>query len=53
MKQVDGNDDAHVVLLTLGDISIEPPSIEAIKQANMSALAECDHPIRWTADRVW
>jgi hypothetical protein len=39
MKQVDGHDDAPVVLSTLGDISIEPHSIEAIKQANMSALA--------------
>ena len=39
MKQVDGHDDAHVVLSTLGDISIESPPIEAIKQANMSALA--------------
>ncbi len=38
MKQVDEHDDAHVVLSTLGDISVVPPPIEAIKQANMSAL---------------
>ena len=38
MKQVGGHDDAHVVLAALGDISVEPPAMEAIKDANMRAL---------------
>ncbi|HPA89167.1 MAG TPA: glutathione S-transferase family protein [Quisquiliibacterium sp.] len=38
MKQVDGHDDAHVVLTALGDISVEPPAMEAIKNANVRAL---------------
>ena len=38
MKQVDGHDDAHVVLAELGDISVEPPAMEAIRNANMRAL---------------
>jgi len=39
MQRVDGHDDAHLVLSTLGDISVEPPSIESIKHANIAALA--------------
>ena len=39
MKRVDRHDDAHVVLAELGDISIEPPSMEAIKNANLRAFA--------------
>lgn len=39
MKQVDGHDDAHVVLSSLGDISAEAPSLEAIRDANVRALA--------------
>jgi len=38
MKQVAGHDDAHVVLTELGDISVEAPALEAIKQANFRAL---------------
>lgn len=38
MKKVGGHDDAHVVLSALGDISVEPPAMEAIKDANMRAL---------------
>jgi glutathione S-transferase len=38
MKQVDGHDDVHVVLAELGDISVEPPDMEAIKNANKAAL---------------
>lgn len=38
MQQVDGHDDVHVVLSELGDISVEPPSMETIKNANKSAL---------------
>lgn len=38
MKQIDGHDDVHVVLAELGDISVEPPAMETIKNANKSAL---------------
>lgn len=38
MKQVDGHDDAHVALAALGDISVEAPTMEALKDANVSAL---------------
>ena len=38
MKQVDGHDDVHVVLAELGDISGEPPTMEAIRSANKNAL---------------
>jgi hypothetical protein len=38
MKQIDGHDDVHVVLKELGDISVEPPSMDTIKNANKSAL---------------
>ncbi len=38
MSTVQGHDDIHVVLAELGDISIEPPSMEAIKNANKKAL---------------
>lgn len=38
MKQVDGHDDVHVVLAELGDISVEPPSMDTIKNANKAAL---------------
>ena len=38
MAQVDGHDDVHVVLEELGDISVEPPSMETIKSANKRAL---------------
>ncbi len=39
MKQIDGHDDVHVVLTELGDISVEPPSMDTIKNANKSALS--------------
>ena len=39
MKQIDGHDDVHVVLAELGDISQEPPTMEAIKNANKRALS--------------
>jgi len=38
MKQLPGHDDVHVVLAELGDISVEPPSMDTIKNANKSAL---------------
>ncbi len=38
MKQIDGHDAVHVVLAELGDISVEPPTMEAIRNANKSAL---------------
>jgi glutathione S-transferase len=39
MARVEGHDDVHVVLAELGDISIEAPSMERIKNANKLALA--------------
>jgi len=39
MKSIDAHDDAHVALAALGDISVEPPSMEAIKDANVRAFA--------------
>ena len=38
MAKVEGHDDVHVVLAELGDISVEPPSMETIKNANKRAL---------------
>ncbi|MEQ9451687.1 MAG: glutathione S-transferase family protein [Pseudomonadales bacterium] len=38
MQQVDGHDAVHLVLTELGDISEQAPEMEAIKQANISAL---------------
>ena len=38
MKRVDGHDAVHVVLAELGDISVEPPTMEAIRSANKNAL---------------
>ena len=38
MKQVEGHDDVHVVLTELGDISVAPPTMESIKNANKKAL---------------
>ena len=38
MTQIEGHDDVHVVLAELGDISVEPPSLEKIKNANKRAL---------------
>lgn len=38
MQQIDGHDDVHVVLAELGDISVEPPAMEAIRDANKNAL---------------
>ncbi len=38
MAEVDGHDVVHTVLAELGDISAEPPSMERIKNANISAL---------------
>lgn len=38
MKQVRGHDDVHVVLGELGDISVQPPDMDAIRSANKSAL---------------
>ena len=38
MKQVDGHDDVHVALAELGDISGEPPTMDAIRNANKNAL---------------
>ena len=38
MSNIEGHDDVHVVLEELGDISVEAPSMEAIKNANKRAL---------------
>ena len=38
MGQVGGHDDVHVVLAELGDISVEPPPKELIRDANKKAL---------------
>lgn len=38
MAGIDGHDEVHVVLAELGDISAEAPAMEAIKNANISAL---------------
>ena len=38
MATVDGHDDVHVVLRELGDISVEPPPMERIRDANKLAL---------------
>lgn len=38
MQQIDGHDDVHVVLTELGDISVEPPPMETIRNANKNAL---------------
>ncbi len=38
MRRIDGHDDVHVVLTELGDISVEPPAMETIKNANKRAL---------------
>jgi glutathione S-transferase len=38
MKRVDGHDDVHLVLAELGDISVEPPAMETIRNANKKAL---------------
>ena len=38
IKQVDGHDDVHTVLAELGDISVQAPEMETIKNANISAL---------------
>jgi glutathione S-transferase len=38
MKQVEGHDEVHVVLAELGDLSVEPPAMETIRNANKNAL---------------
>lgn len=38
MTKVDEHDTVHVVLAELGDISVEPPVMETIRNANKSAL---------------
>ena len=38
MQQLPGHDTVHTVLAELGDISVEPPSMDTIKSANKSAL---------------
>jgi glutathione S-transferase len=38
MKQMEGHDAVHVVLADIGDISVEPPTIETIRNANKHAL---------------
>ena len=46
MKRVDGHDDVHVVLADLGDISVEPPTMEAIRNANKNALRVLKEKLR-------
>jgi len=38
MKQVDGHDTVHVALEKMGDISVEAPTMDTIRDANKSAL---------------
>jgi len=38
MARVEGHDEVHVVLDVLGDISVEAPSMDTIRDANKSAL---------------
>lgn len=38
MKQVDGHDEVHMVLAELGDISSEPPTMNAIRNANLNSV---------------
>ena len=38
MARIDGHDDVHVVLKELGDISVEEPPMETIRNANKRAL---------------
>ncbi len=38
MTEVEGHDDVHVVLAELGDISVEAPDMDRIKNANKRAL---------------
>ncbi len=39
MTTINGHDDVHVVLKELGDISVEAPSMDSIKNANKAALS--------------
>ena len=39
MAQVDGHDDVHMVLAELGDMSVEAPSMDAIRNATKRALS--------------
>ena len=39
MRAVKAHDEVHVVLAELGDISVEPPDMESIKNANKRALS--------------
>ncbi|MCH9673779.1 MAG: glutathione S-transferase family protein [Gammaproteobacteria bacterium] len=38
MAEVDGHDDVHVVLAEIGDISVEAPTMDTIRNANKQAL---------------
>ena len=38
MTNVEGHDDAHLVLKELGDISENPPSMENIAKANITGF---------------
>ncbi len=38
MKQVDGHDTVHAVLAKIGDVSVEAPTMETIRDANKNAL---------------
>ena len=44
MKHLDGHDEAHVALAELGDISIEPPTMDALKQANLKGILALQGP---------
>lgn len=39
MRDVHGHDRAHVALTVLGDLSVEPPPMDTIRQANIQGLA--------------
>ena len=39
MQKVEGHDDVHVVLTEMGDISVDAPDMDTIKNANKRALS--------------
>lgn len=45
MKLVNGHDDAHLALNMVGDISVEPPTRDRLKQANLSGIAILKRPV--------
>lgn len=46
VKQIDAHDTVHVVLAELGDISVDPPTMDTIRNANKSALRAVNEKLR-------